>query len=249
MRFRLNGLLLETRRTASLRDDERDAIWAFAARFTDATREGFEQSFANKRDAVLIKDARSGELVGLGGVAVVELPLGDGRCVVIFPGDTLFDPKVRGKSLVQGLGLLYYLECRLKRPTLPVYMMYGTFSYKSYLMLPRNFHTYWPRPEEPTPAREQALLREAAERFYTDVRERPGGALVGRTTKRLHEGVATIDEAALAEPAIRYFHEQNPGYIDGEVLLCLIPLHAANWLSVGRNLLRRRARAVERGAV
>ncbi len=243
MRFRVSGLSLETRRVSSLDEDERDAIWAFARRFTDATREGFEQSFRGKRDAVLIKDASTGELVGLGGVAVLELPRGDGRCVVIFPGDTLFDPKVRGKSLVQGLGLLYYLECRLKRPTLPVYMVYGTFSYKSYLMLPRNFRTFWPRPEQPTPAREQRLLLDVARRFYADVRERPSGALVGRTTKQLREGIATIDDAALAEPAIRYFHEQNPGYTRGEVLLCLIPLHAANWLSVGRNLLRRRARA------
>lgn len=246
MRFRMNGLSLETRRVSSLDDRERDAIWAFAERFTDATREGFEQSFTNKRDAVLIKDARTSELVGLGGVAVEELPLGDGRCVVIFPGDTLFDPKVRGKSLVQSLGLLYYLECRLKHPTLPVYMVYGTFSYKSYLMLPRNFRTFWPRPDEPTPAREQALLLDVARRFYADVRERPGGALVGRTTKRLREGVASIDQATLAEPAIRYFHEQNPGYVDGEVLLCLIPLHAANWLSVGRHLLRRRVRVAPR---
>lgn len=243
MRFRLSGLLLETRRTSALADHERDAIWAFAERFTDATREGFEQSFANKRDAVLIRDARTGELVGLGGVGVLELERADGRSIVIFPGDTLFDPKVRGKSLVQGLGLLYYLECRVKYPTLPVYMVYGTFSYKSYLMLPRNFRTFWPRPDLPTPPREQALLRDVAERFYSDVRERPSGALIGRTTKRLREGVATIDEATLAEPSIRYFYEQNPGYVDGEVLLCLIPLHAANWLSVGRNLLRRRARA------
>lgn len=246
MRFRWNGLSLDIRRISSLADDERDAIWSFAARFTDATREGFEQSFTNKRDAVLIKDARTGELVGLGGVAVEELPLGDSRCVVIFPGDTLFDPKVRGKSLVQGLGLLYYLECRLKRPTLPVYMVYGTFSYKSYLMLPRNFRTFWPRQGAPMPAREQALLRDVAERFYLDVRERAGGALVARTTKRLREGVATVDEAALRDPDIRYFHEQNPGYTDGEVLLCLIPLHTANWLSVGRNVLRRRVRATAR---
>lgn len=239
MRLRLGRLTIETRRGASLNDDERDAVWTFARRFTDSTREGFDRSFEAKRDAVLIRAADTGELVGLGGVAVFELAHDDERCMVIFPGDTLFDPKVRGKSVIQVLGLLYYLERRLKHPRLPVYMVYGTFSFKTYLMLPRNFRTFWPARGQEMPAAELRVLREVAERYYTDLRRSPAGALVGRASKQLREGVATIDDAALEDPDIRFFHEQNPGYRQGDVLLCLIPLHASNWLSVGRNVLRR----------
>jgi|SRR5690554_236548 len=240
MRLRLRGLKIEVRRVASLTPAERAEVWDFASRFTDSTRSGFDASFETKRDAILIRKARRGPLVGLGGVSVQLLEADDGsKRVVIFPGDTLFDPAVRGKSLVEQLGFLYFLEARVRYPTRPIYMLYGTFSYKSYLMLPRNFAIFWPRRDRPTPSLERAFIDKAARCFYQNIRPNLDGNILATATKRLHSGVATVTPELLKNEDIRFFYEQNPGYDQGDVLLCLTPLSTANWWHLA-GLMRRR---------
>lgn len=241
MRFSIAGLKVETRRTAGLTDKEWAGIWAFAARFTDATREGFEQSARHKRDVIEIRDS-DGQLVGLGAVDVDVVEHEGQRRVVIFPGDTLFDEGIRGNDVVQRIGALYYLAARARYPRTPVYMVYGTFSYKTYLMLPRNFRTFWPRHGVKTPEPERRFLAAMAERYYGNMRHSPAGDVIGRASKRLKLGVATVDETALADPDVRYFYEQNPDYDQGDTLLCLIPLDLRNWITVAKNFARRSAR-------
>jgi len=243
MRFRLRGLTIQIVAVHKLADSLRDEIWAFARRYTDATREGFFASLSPKRDAVLIRRRKSEELVGFGGVQILELACAGKLRTVIFPGDTLFDPKVRGKSLIQTLGFFYYLEARLRHPGRPIYMAYGTFSYKSYLMLRRNFRRYWPRPEAAMPIKERDFLLTVGQRTYGKICRIEADAIIVQASKRLHEHVAAIDSSLLADPDVRYFRERLPDFGEGRALLCLVPLAWDNWLHVFANALRRRRRA------
>ncbi|HUF91889.1 MAG TPA: hypothetical protein VMR23_05890 [Candidatus Limnocylindria bacterium] len=71
---------------------------------------------------------------------------------MIYPGNTMFEPDVRGGNLVQRIGLRCFLRVRARHPWRPVFLFYDTDSYKSYLMLPRNFAEFWPRRDRPLPA-------------------------------------------------------------------------------------------------
>ncbi|HUF91890.1 MAG TPA: hypothetical protein VMR23_05895 [Candidatus Limnocylindria bacterium] len=51
--------------------------------------------------------------------------------------------------------------------------------------------------------------------------------------------MATASAADLADPDIRFYVASNPGYTEGDMLAVLVPLHAANWLAVVRNAMRR----------
>jgi hypothetical protein len=159
---------------------------------------------------------------------------------VIYTSHVLLREEYRGHNLIQRAGLLTFLRTRLRFPFRPVYWFFDTFSYKSYLLLPRNFREYWPRFDRQTPERERALMNQLATQFYGEA-WRPAQGIVARSgRKRLRPETAPIDEK-LATPEVDFFVRANPGHAEGDMLVCLCPLKATNWLSVGVRALRRRS--------
>lgn len=206
-------------------------LWRFAEEYTEGTEAGFRTSLRSKKYVVLIRDARSRALVGMGGVDVYPIEHEARRILVIYSGNLIFAPGVRGQSIVQREGFRVYLETRLRHPRTPVWLFYDTFSFKSYLMLPNNFREFWPRHDRPTPPAIRDLLdRLGQHRYGTDWDAARG--ICRRGGRRLKAGVATITEEMLANEHIRYFHARNPGYRDGDMLAVLVPLTAGNWLGV-----------------
>ncbi len=250
MRMSFGNTRIETRRVAELDAATWDEIWTLAARFTDTSREIYEQSVREKRDCVLLRD-RSGALVGLGTVDLFELSH-EGRVVtVLFPGNTVFGEGVRGQSLVERIGFLYFLGERLKHPTRPIYLCYDTFSYRSYRMLCRNFAEFWPRRGAALPRWEAGLFDAIGRRRYGAAWDPATGVIRGDGSRRLKEWVAPVTPELLEDPDIRHFAALNPGYASGDVLFVMCPLSARNWLhafgSVARQVTgKRRSRVASR---
>lgn len=224
---------------ARLSSPEWDEVWALAQEFMDTTREVFEGSLRSKDACVLIRDRVTRALLGIGGIAVHEARH-EGRAQrLIFVGNTFFRDGLRGQSLIQRLGFETFLRTRLKHPLDDIWLCFDTYSYKSYLMLPRNFVTFWPRRDQPTPSWVQELLESFARVHYGGAWDPERGIVRGDPRRRLREGVASVDEALLTDPDIRFFVEKNPGYARGDQLPVLVPLNASNWMAVAGNAVRR----------
>lgn len=232
------NVVIERLPVAALSRAHWDEAWAFAERFTDTRRETFEASMREKTEAFFLRDAQSRRLVGMGSVDVYTVEHAGERRIVIYAGNTMFEPEVRGASLVRRIGLRCFLRARLRHPLRPVYLFFDTYSYKSYLMLPRNFDEFWPRRDRPMPADIAAFVDELGRRRYGERWDaerrlcRPAG-------RKLKSWVATASERDLADPDIRFYVASNPGYTEGDMLAVLVPLHLRNWLEVLRNALRR----------
>jgi hypothetical protein len=241
MHLRRGPFDIESVPVADLSPPQHNEIWTLAERFTDTTRDAFEASVAEKKIFVLIRRRTDGVLVGMGGIDFYQVEFRGERRQVLYSGNLLFEEGVRGFSLVQEIGFLYYLRLKARHPVTKTYLFYDTFSYKSYLMLPRNFAEFWPRYDRETPEDVLAFLDVLGSSRYGQRWDRQRGLCVSGG-RRLREGVATIHESMLADPHIRYFQSRNPGYDRGDMLAVIIPLDVANWLSVARNAWRRRGR-------
>ena len=228
---------------AALSPAQWDEAWRFAERFTDTVRAVFEASVREKKEAVFLRERGSRRLVGMGTVDVYTVDHAGERRIVIYPGNTLLDPDVRGANIVQRVGVRCFLRERLRHPRRPIYLFYDTFSYKSYVMLPRNFAEFWPRRDRPMPPDVAAFLDALGRQRYGE-RWDPSRRLCRRGERRLKAGVATATAADLADPDIRFYVDANPGYTEGDMLAVLAPLHAGNWRAVVRNALRRLRRRV-----
>lgn len=160
---------------------------------------------------------------------------------MIFTGRVYLDPSVRGNSILQRIGLRYYLRCLKAQPLRPLYWMFGAGSYKSYLLLPRNFRRYWPHPRQAVPARERALLDQVAQALDNPHYDAARGILSHPELVYL-DGHIGLDPADLQDPDIAFYARINPGQVKGDDVMCLCPLTPANWGAVLRNALARQWR-------
>jgi hypothetical protein len=153
------------------------------------------------------------------------------------------EPAYRGLNAVQRAGLFRLALKRVRHPFSRVYWYFDTFSYKSYLLLPRNLAEYWPRRDRPTPAWESGVIELLARRHGGEV-FRPSAGIVGPQGRRLRPGIADVPPRD-PDPEIQYFLDRNPGYAAGDRLPCLCPLNARNvaaiaWTAIRRVLFRGR---------
>jgi hypothetical protein len=231
--------------TAAISAPTWDEIWGLTQAFYDTDR-GFAEEKLREHQRVVLFRSSDRVLIGMASVDVYPISFQGRRLAVIYTSHVLLREQYRGHNLLQRVGFRTFLETRLRFPLRPIYWFFDTFSYKSYLLLPRNFREFWPRFDRPTPERERGLIDQLAAQIYGSA-WRPAQGIVARSgRKRLRPETAPLEEKLVAGPDVEFFVRVNPGHAEGDMLVCLCPLNAANWASVGVRALRRARRSASR---
>src|SRR6185436_8055249 len=111
----------------------------FFSRFVARDRSAFEANLFGAGELARYRDA-DGRLRGF----IVNSLCFEGGRIVIYTLYAAFDPEVRGSNLSQREGLRWFIRSKLAHPFTPCAWMFTASTYKSYLLLPRNFVEYWP---------------------------------------------------------------------------------------------------------
>jgi hypothetical protein len=221
------------RSTASLTQAELDEIWVVTDRYVDTTRVIYEHKLKSLPEVGLWR-TRDGTLVGLVGLDVYRTRFEGRESIVFFTSSVVIDAAYRGRNLVVRTGLRMLLREKLKRPWLPAFWFFDTFSYKSYLVLAHYFAEYWPRRDRATPPAVSRFVDHLARARYGDAWVADRGVVRGSGDKRLRSTTAPLDDRALGDADTRFFDTANPGHRDGDMLVCLAPLTAGNVLGAAR---------------
>jgi hypothetical protein len=204
-------------------------------------RRAFEDKLARTHE-VFLGHVDTGELVAFGAVDTFEREIEGRTHGILCTHWAALDPRVRGCNVIHRAGLRYILRYRFRNPLRPLYWMFTASTFQSYLLLVRNFETFWPRPGAAFPARERALV-DAVMRESDPGWDPDAGVLRRRGASRYREGVVDDDARLLGHPvvgpAVTFYREKNPGQVEGDSLLCLCPLSAANCWAMARAGLRR----------
>ncbi len=228
------------RPAAALEEADWQELWDLNRRFFDVERWYAENELFRRE--LIARFRVDGELVGMACIDILPVQFRGRSIAVILTTHVLLREEWRGRNLIQRLGWRTWLRTKLRYPFRPIYWFFDTYSYKSYLLLPRNFVTYWPRRDAPTPETERALIDQLAVENYGSGWRPKLGLVLRSGRERLLETTAPLTDAELADPDIRFFAEANPGHAEGDMLLCLCPLDLKNWISVGRKAHERRRR-------
>jgi hypothetical protein len=217
-----------------------DEVWQITARFYAADRDYVESRLKQHHQLALFRSRDDGSLVGMAAIQVVPMEFQGERIVAIFTSHTVVDRRFRGHNLLQRAGARSYLQACVRYPLHRKFWVFDTFSYRSYLLLPRNLHTFWPRHDRPTPAWEGAFMDHFGRAHYGEAWR---AGLVQRSPhKRLLASTAPLDAQSLRHPDIAFFARANPGHAEGDMLLCLCPLTVANWWGIASRAVGRMAR-------
>jgi hypothetical protein len=226
--------------TGALTPAQWDDIWILTQEFFEVERGYAERELRSRQRIALFR--MNDALLGMVSIDVFDAEFHGRRVTVISTTHVLLRENWRGRNLLQKLGFRTFLRERLGHPLRPIYWFFDTFSYKSYLLLPRNFDEYWPRHDRPTPAPQAELMDGLASRVYGPSWRPDRGIVIRSGQKRMRETAAPLILARDSDPNLEFFARANPGHAEGDMLVCLCPLSFRNWLSLARNLLRRMRR-------
>ncbi|WP_077033562.1 hypothetical protein [Pelomonas sp. KK5] len=236
---------IAVRPTAALSPADWDAVWHLTERFYACERSYAEARLRERQLTALVHDA-DGELAGMASIEVIQTDFEDRPLTAFFTSHVLLREDLRGRNVLQRIGLRVYLAERLRHPLRAIYWFFDTFSYKSYLLLPNNCREFWPRHDRPTPPRQLALMDRLARQVYGADWDAQRGIVQRSGRKRLRAGTAPLTpDLGSASPHLAFFARANPGHAEGDMLVCLCPLTLANWAhaaarALGRMLARRR---------
>jgi len=216
-----------------------DEIWSLTQTFYDTQRSYVEQKLKKRQRMVLFRGRRDGTLIGTASIDIYPSLFQGRKLVAIHTSHVLLQEAYRGRNLIQRVGFNTFVETKLRYPLRPVYWFFDTFSYKSYLLLPRNFGEYWPRYDQATPAWEHALMDHLATDVYRSAWRAERGIVTRSGQKRLQPDAAPLESRDVTTPELEFFARMNPGHAEGDMLICLCPLHASNWLTAATRALKR----------
>jgi hypothetical protein len=230
-------IVTQVTKTSLLAQADWDDIWVLTSEFYDVEREYSEAELRRRQSIAMFR--MEGALVGMAALDVCPAEFRGRKLAYIATPHVLIREHWRGRNLIQKLGARTFLAARLRYPFRPIYWFFDTLSYKSYLLLTRNFATYWPRHGEPTPEPRAALIDQLATRTYGPAWRPARGVAVRSGQKRLRETAAPLVVGEDTAPDLAFFARANPGHAEGDMLICLCPLTVSNWISVARKALQR----------
>lgn len=219
-------LTFRYRRTGALSLADRDALFEVYSRSVEVERAAFDDAVTAADHVIEYRDRRHGVLRGMGLVSVIDAEHEGRPARVIWTGSVLIESAYRGQAAIETAAMAYLARELVRHPGARHFWFFDTFSYKSYLLMARNFEEFWPRPDRAMPEGDRALLEQLARARY-GARWDPERGLAASAGKRLKDGVAPMPRGS-TDPWIEYFARANPTAADGTVLVCLCPLHRRN---------------------
>jgi hypothetical protein len=236
---------IEVRPTASLTSALWNQVWGLTQDFFDTERAYSESELKKFQLIALFWSRGERRLIGTASIDVYPVLFRKRRLVVIYTTHVLLRQEYRGHNLMQRLGMRTFLKTWLRYPFRSVYWFFDTFSYKSYLLLPRNFREYWPRLERKIPEHERALMDQLAVQAYGEAWRPQFGTVARSGKKRLRPDAAPLNRNVPLTPELKFFSTANPGHAEGDKLVCLCPLTLSNWFSVGVRAVQRMQKSGE----
>ena len=210
----------------------------FSENFNGATRENFERDLGTKNWVIILRDSQTREIEGFSTLALYETVFDNQPLSVVYSGDTIIRPEYWGTPELPSMWIKTVLE-KSANMVQPLYWLLISSGYKTYRFLTVFYREFYPRYDAPTPPQLQSLMEHlATHRFGSDYYCEEGVVRFGDGATPLREGVAEVTDQRLHDPHVVFYLERNPGYVNGDELVCITRIHPDNFTPAGRRMAR-----------
>ena len=216
----------------------REMFALFQEHFDRATCESFLSDLSEKQWVILLREETTKMIQGFSTLACYETRCQGQQIGVVYSGDTIIRPAYWGTPALPQTWIKTALKIGEALPK-PLYWLLISSGYKTYRFLTVFFKEFYPRHDRPTPPEIKTLIHHlAGERFGANYHPESGIVRFSRGATPLRAGVADITARRLKEPHVAFFVAQNPGYSQGDELVCLTHLCPDNFTAAGRRMAR-----------
>jgi hypothetical protein len=221
-----------------LTTSEREALFGLlSAHFQGVTRERFAADLAEKNWILLLEE--DGRLRGFSTLRIYETTGPGGEALtVVYSGDTIVEQGAWATAALPKSWIAAVRALRERYPRGRLLWLLLTSGFRTYRFLPVFWRDFWPRPESDTRPEMRDLLDHLARERFGSLFDAAAGVVRFPEPQVLREGFDAIPEGRLADPHVAFFLEQNPGWAQGDELVCLTELTEDNLTPAGRRMWR-----------
>ena len=199
----------------------------YASNYADTSDEIFRRDLERKTHVLLLTHADE----SLRGFTTLELYSSDaaGRPVrVLFSGDTVVDPAYWGSPAL-ALEWIRFAGTIARQHETPLYWLLIVKGHRTYRFLPAFAKHYIPHHRFPDSAGDRALLSALAREKFGDFFDNVSGVVRFPTPQgRLIDELADVPGKHRKLRSVAHFLKLNPGYRNGDELVCLCRLALDN---------------------
>jgi len=204
--------------------------------FENVSAEQFRADLDEKEQVILLRDARD-RIRGFSTMMRFAVPVDGQEVVGIFSGDTIIDRACWGTPLLPQLWAQLAFRWSDAVPHDRVYWLLLSAGYKTYRFLPVFFDTFYPTHETETPPDQQRILDALAAARYPEAYDSEDGVVRFDHPTPLRDDVAPPTERRQQNPHVAFFLAANPGYTEGDELVCLTQVDRSNLTRAGRRMV------------
>jgi hypothetical protein len=205
--------------------------------FQGVTPERFTADLEEKNWVLLLEE--EDELRGFSTLQIYETAGPEGApLTVVYSGDTIVE---RGAWATAALPRSWIAAVRLLRerhPRGPLYWLLLTSGFRTYRFLPVFWREFRPRHDGPTPPEVRLLMDFLANQRFGPLYDPSAGVVRFPEPQVLREGLDEVPEGRLADPHVAFFLEKNPGWVQGDELVCLTEIAEGNLTAAGQRMWR-----------
>lgn len=210
----------------------------FSENFNGTTMEIFERDLENKNWVILLRDANTKEIEGFSTLALYETEFNHQPISVVYSGDTIIRREYWGTPQLPSTWIKTVLE-KSANMIQPLYWLLISSGYKTYRFLTVFYKEFYPRYDVSTPPEMQSLMDYlAAQRYGSDYHCEEGVVRFANGATPLREGISEVTNERLHDPHVAFYIERNPGYVNGDELVCITRVHPDNFTPAGRRMAR-----------
>ncbi|PIE34182.1 hypothetical protein CSA56_08570 [candidate division KSB3 bacterium] len=205
--------------------------------YENVSQRKFLNDLDEKTGVILLRDP-TGTVQGFTTFLLMGHEHNTGIISAIYSGDTIVDRLCWGQiELFRMFGGLFR-QC-LEQQSTPVYWFLLSKGVKTYLMLPLFFQNFYPNYLAEAPLNTQKLMQELArKKFGPCYHHEQGIVRMIPQADRLQKEFAVIPENKRQNPHVRFFTERNPGYLDGDELVCLARIVPSNFTRMAQRFVK-----------
>jgi hypothetical protein len=235
----MNAVTLETSsilvRRAQLSPSQMNQMYGLLDRhFDGVTREQFDRDLAEKNWVILL--AREERLVGFSTLLAYESSFRRAPVSVIYSGDTIVAREAWGTPALPRAWIAAVNQVRATVPRGQYFWLLLTSGFRTYRFLPVFWREFYPRFDRSTPTRQQELLEHLARERFGPQYDPGSGIVRFSQPQRLRSDASGIPENRSADLHVSFFASRNPGWAQGDELVCLTELIPENLTAAGRRM-------------
>jgi hypothetical protein len=206
--------------------------------FDGISREQFARDLAEKNLALLLR--RGETLVGFSTLLSYPAVFEKEAINMIYSGDTIVTPEAWGTMALPRAWVAGVEALRAALPPGRCFWLLLTSGFRTYRFLPVFWREFFPRFDVPTPPGIQKLLRTVAGERFGSHFDPATGVVRFNAPQRLREGLNQVPSSRESDPHIGFFLSANPGWTNGDELVCLTELKPENLTAAGHRMMPQR---------